>query len=393
LVNARKEGRIGKAPDIRQFQQVCPFGFLTSGQGRINFNHSARFSGHSAHVAARSTPPSEKQAKQEDCMDLYSILGQQLSVDEALPPETAPTAAARTMRAQPSGAEPEAVLQPASDFAWQPQMDPPSDSSATEGHAPEDDVLAARLRAEAKLNAQLAAAVERVRYITNASGVALALCERSAEGPSENAPESFEDAMVCHASSGPAAPEVGARMYIRSGLTAESIRTRQTLRCDRASTDPRVNQESCKALGIESVMVLPLILDRNVVGMLELFGSKPSAFAERDATTLQASTPNVESALRDAVAAGMPLGHIHWAEEALATPTASQMELATGAAPETSVTLKVPVAFPIDAFRKPEAPPSEPPGEPEVPAFLARLADEARPASSRAWSQWFRPQW
>ena len=26
-------------------------------------------------------------------------------------------------------------------------------------------------------------------------------------------------------------------------------------------------------------------------------------------------------------------------------------------------------------------------------AFLARLADEARPASSRAWSHWFRPQW
>jgi GAF domain-containing protein len=259
---------------------------------------------------------------------------------------------------------------------------------------PDEDAPNIRLLAEEKLNAHLAAAVERVRYITNASGVALALCEELAsENQSENASENPEDAMVCHASSGPAAPEVGARMYIRSGLTAESIRTRQTLRCDRASSDPRVNQESCKALGIESVMVLPLILDRNVVGMFELFGSKPLAFAERDATTLSASTPQVESALREAVAAGMPLGRIAWAEEAPALNNDDAENDDAEALAETSVTLKVPVAFPIDSFRKPEAPPSPEPADQEVPAFLARLADEARPASSRAWSHWFRPQW
>jgi len=333
-------------------------------------------------------------------MDLYSILGEQISVNEALPPETAPAAAALSLRAQPPGAEQvaEAATTPTSNFPSGQEVvgnrtaSPDAENSLV---SPEDDALAARLRAEAKLNAQLSAAVERVRYITSASGVALALCERvvAPENPVENPPESLEDAMVCHASSGPAAPEVGARMYIRSGLTAESIRTRQTLRCDRASTDPRVNQESCKALGIESVMVLPLILDRNVVGMFEMFGSKASAFAERDATTLRASTPNVEVALRDAVSAGMPLGHIHWAEEVSAPTNPSLSDSDTEGLPETSVTLKVPVAFPIDAFRKPEPVPGEQPEQPEVPAFLARLADEARPASNRAWSQWFRPQW
>jgi putative methionine-R-sulfoxide reductase with GAF domain len=336
-------------------------------------------------------------------MDLYSILGQQLSVDEALPPETAPAAAARLLRAQPSGAEPilESQLLPGtSSLAAPPELISGGPALREVGPhlapgPPEDGILAARLEVEEKLDAYLAAAVERVRYITNASGVALALCEKlsSPVSQSGNPLENPEDAMVCHASSGPAAPEVGARMYIRSGITAESIRTRQTLRCDRASTDPRVNQESCKALGIESVMVLPLILDRSVVGMFELFGSKPSAFAERDATTLRASTPQVESALREAVAAGMPLGLIAWAEEAPAARNIPPHEGDSESLTDTSVTLKVPVAFPIDAFRKPESPPSEQPGEPEVPAFLARLADEARPASSRAWSQWFRPQW
>jgi len=344
-------------------------------------------------------------------MDLYSILGQQLSVDEALPPETAPAAAARLLRAQPLGAESIAESNPepsSQELSSKPASKKPaperpaserlaSNESTQSGEAtmvssqasPEDIALALRILAQEKLKTHLAAAVERVRYITNASGVALALCEELAqESPSENASENREDAMVCHASCGPAAPEVGARMYIRSGLTAESIRTRQTLRCDRASTDPRVNQESCKALGIESVMVLPLIMDRNVVGMFELFGSKPLAFAERDATTLSASTPQVESALREAVAAGMPLGRIAWAEEAPALNDDAEEALA-----ETSVTLKVPVAFPIDSFRKPEAPPSSESADQEVPAFLARLADEARPASSRAWSHWFRPQW
>jgi hypothetical protein len=329
-------------------------------------------------------------------MDLYSILGHQLSVDEVLPPETAPAAAAGSLHAQPSGAEPivaPELLPETSSLAAQPVA---SDGQALPNpEPPEDADLPARLDVAARLNDHLAAAVERVRYITNASGVALALCEKLSppETQCESPLENPEDAMVCHASSGPAAPEVGARMYIRSGLTAESIRTRQTLRCDRASTDPRVNQESCQALGIESVMVLPLILDRNVVGMFELFGSKPSAFAERDATTLRASTPQVESALREAVAAGMPLGLIAWAEEAPAAPNSSLDQTDSGALADSSVTLKVPVAFPIDAFRKPESPPTEQAGEAEVPAFLARLADESRPASSRAWSQWFRPQW
>ena len=315
-------------------------------------------------------------------MDLYSILGQQLSVHDALPTEPAPEAALwqskETLPADslvPNPALADSNLAD-SNLADSPISGPHpalSDlSSATPSAHGEEDVLALRLQAEARLAAILSAVVERVRYITNASGVALALCEGE------------EDAMVCHASSGPSAPEIGARMFIRSGITAESMRTRQTLRCDRASTDPRVNHESCQALGIESVMVMPLILprnaERNVVGMFELFGARPSAFAERDANTLRASVPQIESALRDAVAAGMALGHIPWAEEARSL----------GETTEATVTLKTPVAFPIDAFRKPEVQES---AEPEVPAFLARLADEARPASNRSWSQWFRPQW
>ena len=264
-----------------------------------------------------------------------------------------------------------------------------ADESAPQG------ALASR-HSELELNAILHASSERVRYITGASGVALALCENEA------------DEMVCRAGSGPTAPEVGTRMHIQSGITAESIRTRQTLRCDQASSDPRVNQETCRALGLESVMVMPLIVSGGVVGNLELFGHKPSAFGERDAKTLYGAAEGVQLALERAVSAGFTLGHIPWAIE-VERPIEKPVETSTqpvetgqlgnaGLAQDAAagITLRTPVVFPLADF--PEAQDTldestSPDHEEPVPAFLARLADEAKPATGKRWSQWFRPQW
>ena len=77
-------------------------------------------------------------------------------------------------------------------------------------------------------------------------------------------------------------------MQVRSGLTGESIARRQLLRCDNAESDPRVNLETCRALGIASIVVLPL-LRRNgeVRGLFELFSDHPYAFEERDLIALE----------------------------------------------------------------------------------------------------------
>ena len=98
---------------------------------------------------------------------------------------------------------------------------------------------------ETELDSALQLLVERALYITGATGTALAL------------PQGQE--MVCRASAGSSAPAVGARLQVRSGLTGESIARRQLLRCDNAETDPRVNLETCRALGIASIVVLPLL--------------------------------------------------------------------------------------------------------------------------------------
>lgn len=131
-----------------------------------------------------------------------------------------------------------------------------------------------RALGETELDSALQLLVERAQYITGATGTALAL------------PQGAE--MVCRASAGSSAPAVGARLQVRSGLTGESIARRQLLRCDNAETDPRVNLEACRALGIASIVVLPL-LRRNgeVRGLFELFSDHPYAFEERDLIALE----------------------------------------------------------------------------------------------------------
>lgn len=133
---------------------------------------------------------------------------------------------------------------------------------------------AGRALEEPELEAALQLLVERTQYITGATGTALAL------------PQGEE--MVCCASAGSSAPAVGARLQVRSGLTGESISRRQLLRCDNAETDPRVNLETCRAMGVASIVVLPLLKRSGEIrGLFELFSDHPYAFEERDLIALE----------------------------------------------------------------------------------------------------------
>jgi putative methionine-R-sulfoxide reductase with GAF domain len=125
-----------------------------------------------------------------------------------------------------------------------------------------------------ELDSALQLLVERAQYITGATGTALALPQG--------------DEMVCRASAGSSAPAIGARLQVRSGLTGESISRGQLLRCDNAEADPRVNLEACRALGIASIVVLPLLRRSGEVrGLFELFSDHPYAFEERDLIALE----------------------------------------------------------------------------------------------------------
>ena len=125
-----------------------------------------------------------------------------------------------------------------------------------------------------ELDAALQLLVERARYITGATGAALAL----ANG----------EEMVCRASVGSSGPAVGAHLQVQAGLSGESIARKQLLRCDNAETDPRVNLETCRRLGIASIVVLPLLTRSGEVrGLFELFSDHAYAFEERDLIALE----------------------------------------------------------------------------------------------------------
>jgi putative methionine-R-sulfoxide reductase with GAF domain len=143
--------------------------------------------------------------------------------------------------------------------------------------------------AQRDLDATLQLLAERAQYITGASGAAIAL--RNGE------------TMVCCASSGPSAPELGAHLQIDSGLSAESVKTRQILHCDDAENDPRVNRDSCRTFGIASVVVMPLVSGEEVYGVFELLSGRPRAFEERDFVALNRLAEMIQTAVEHADAA------------------------------------------------------------------------------------------
>ena len=99
--------------------------------------------------------------------------------------------------------------------------------------------------AQRDLDAALQLLADRAQFITGASGAAIAL---KRQGMSD---------MLCRASAGSNAPALGALLSTEFGLSGESVRTRQVLRCDDAERDARVNHEVCRQLGIASVVVMP----------------------------------------------------------------------------------------------------------------------------------------
>jgi putative methionine-R-sulfoxide reductase with GAF domain len=94
--------------------------------------------------------------------------------------------------------------------------------------------------------------------------------------------------LVCRASTGANAPELGARLDTQAGLSGACVKSRQIQRCDDAQADPRGDLEGFQS-DIRSVMILPLLRnDNDLVGVFELFSPRPSAFGERDQSTLEA---------------------------------------------------------------------------------------------------------
>jgi GAF domain-containing protein len=141
------------------------------------------------------------------------------------------------------------------------------------------------------LEGLLALVASRTQSLLRASGAAIALAGKDT------------GTMICRASAGPTAPPLGATLQVGSGFSGECVSTGKMLRCDDAETDARVDRESCRDLGIRSMLAFPIRLRERVVGLLEVFSSEPNAFDENDGSVVQRFAETISAAVDRAVRA------------------------------------------------------------------------------------------
>jgi len=149
--------------------------------------------------------------------------------------------------------------------------------------------------------AALAAVGKEVESLGPDVDAALHLIARRAQAftPSTAAAIGLTDGtdMICRATAGPNAPPVGVRLRVGSGFSGECVRSGILLRCDDSETDPRVDRESCRALGIRSMIAAPIRSQGTVVGLIEVFSPEAHIFQSDHELVLQRLTEVVAAAV------------------------------------------------------------------------------------------------
>ncbi len=146
------------------------------------------------------------------------------------------------------------------------------------------------------LPAPLQIIAERALTATRATGAAIAL--------------STGEEMICEASAGSDAPPVGSRLQASSGFSGECVRTGRSLRCDDSETDDRVDRAGCRTLGVRSIVAVPIRRGNRVVGLIEVFSSRPYAFTPEDISVLQQLSSTVLSVAGNKAEAHAPASNL-----------------------------------------------------------------------------------
>ncbi|VVD81299.1 putative diguanylate cyclase YegE [Pandoraea capi] len=75
------------------------------------------------------------------------------------------------------------------------------------------------------------------------------------------------------------------------------MKTGEILRCDDSETDPRVDRDACRKVGLRSMIVTPLKHLDTTVGVLKIFAPTPSAFPDADVRTLELMSELIAAAM------------------------------------------------------------------------------------------------
>jgi TonB family protein len=124
---------------------------------------------------------------------------------------------------------------------------------------------------------------EQARETTGATGAAIALIK--------------DDQMVCRATAGENAPDLGVRVETGSGLAGICVNTGKIQHCPDTELDPRANLEACRRLGVRSMVILPLFEGDKVFGLVEVFSRSPGIFGDPEIGRLRAVGDRVAESL------------------------------------------------------------------------------------------------
>lgn len=90
------------------------------------------------------------------------------------------------------------------------------------------------------------------------------------------------DQIYYAAASGTSADLVGLRLSLKSSLSGLCVLTGEPQFCVDAESDPRVNLEACRRVGLRSMIVIPIPHRGQTVGVLKYHAAEPGAFGEAD---------------------------------------------------------------------------------------------------------------
>lgn len=137
------------------------------------------------------------------------------------------------------------------------------------------------------LGGVLAYVTDSVRILTHADGAIVEF----AEG----------DEMVYRALSGMPETLLGLRLKRSGSLSGLCVDSGEILYCSDSETDPRVDREACRRVGLRSMIVAPLIHNETVVGVLKISSAEIARFSAEDQAILQLTTEMIASAMYHAV--------------------------------------------------------------------------------------------
>lgn len=107
--------------------------------------------------------------------------------------------------------------------------------------------------------------------------------------------------LIYWSASGAATAQLGIKVKAETTFSGLCVKTGRVLRCDDSESDPRVNLELCRRLGLRSVLVAPLPYGDTIIGVLKVIAPTVNAYQQEDVRTLELLSALIGATLTHAV--------------------------------------------------------------------------------------------